>query len=340
MAGKSPSPILRWIFEQLAGSVPDWFKAMFLGQPRATHVLFSKNTETISTKNGLFIAPKSLLKGSGPNIPAVGKRIVDASVPQDFFLKRKIEAPLTAGRNLRQLVELDMVRRTPFRPDTVYWSLSKPKKINGKLLVEQWIAKRSDIERLQQRTARIGLHIRKVFVENSPMQNPIADLSASITPMARRWRLLNGTLAVSAVGLAAVIWFYPILQTSAENDRISESIAQKRTQAIALRREVDDLRSREMERAAFLNIVYQRPRLSHTLRKITVALPDDVWLSDIIFSPEDVIVSGEVRGSAAQLVLTLAQRNEFHNPRLSGPVASARNGAERFELSLDLGRTK
>lgn len=336
MTGKTSSQISRWVSDQLAGVFPDWMKAMFFGMPIAAEVRLSKGTEVITTNKGQLIAPQGLLQASGPNIPPIRGKIVDVFIPQNFFLKRKIEAPTTAGKNLKKLVELDMVRRTPFRSDAVYWAISKPNKSKGSLNVEQWIAKRSDIERLQYRAANVGLQIRKVFIEGDPISHPIADLSASVTPLARRWRLLNGALAIGAVGMAAMIWLYPALQASAENARMSESVAQNRTRALALRQEVGDLRSREMERAAFLDIVYQRPRLSHTLREITVALPDNVWLSDMNFSTERVVVSGEVTGSAAQLVLALAKRNELYNPRLSGPVARTSNGTERFELTLDL----
>lgn len=340
MTGKSPSQIFRWLSGQLAGVFPDWLKAMFFGAPMAAEVRFSKNTEVISANKRQLIAPHSLLQAGGPKISPVRQRIVDVFIPQNFFLKREIEAPATAGKNLDKLVELDMVRRTPFRLGTVCWAISKPTESMGVLKVEQWIAKKSDVEQLQLRAASVGLHIRKIFVEGGPVARPITDLSASVTPMASRWRSLNAVLAIGAVGLAAMIWLYPAWQASVANVRISDSVAQNRTQALALRKEVDDLRAREMDRAAFLDIVYQRPRLSQTLRGITVALPDNVWISDIDFSPERVIVSGEVTGSAAQLVLTLAQRNEFHNPRLSGPVARASNGAERFELTLDLRNMK
>lgn len=340
MTGKMPSQVFQWFSDQLAGVFPDWLKAMFFGMPMATEVRFSNGVETIARCKGQLIAPESLLEINSPEIPPVPSRIVDALIPETFFLKRKIEAPVTTGKNLKKLVELDMVRRTPFRPDTVYWAISKPHKLGNTLHVEQWIIKRNDIARLQQRVANAGLHIRKVFVEGASIQHPIANLSASVAPNARRWRALNGTLAIGAVGLAAMVWLYPAWQASAETARLNEAIAQNRTRALAMRQDVEDLRSHEMERAAFLDIVYQGPRLSHVLRDVTVALPDSVWVSDVNFSPERVVVSGEVSGSAAQLVLALAQRNEFHNPRLSGPVARANNGAERFEVALDLVRAK
>lgn len=340
MTGKTPSQVFQWFSDQLAGVFPDWVKAMFFGAPMATEVRFSNDVKTIVRRKGQLIAPENLLQIDGPETPPVPSRIVDALIPDTFLLKRKVEAPATAGKKLKKLVALDMVRRTPFRPDTVYWAISKPQKSGNTLHVEQWIIKRSDIARLQQRAAKAGLHIRKVFVEGAPIQHPIADLSASVTPNARRWRVLNSTLAIGAVGLAAMVWLYPAWQASVENTRLNETIAQNRTQALAIRQEVEDLRTHEMERAAFLDIVYQGPRLSHVLRDITVALPDSVWVSDMNFSPERVVISGEVSGSAAQLVLALAQRNEFHNPRLSGPVSRANNGAERFELALDLVRPK
>lgn len=340
MTGKMPSQVFQWFSDQLAGGFPDWLKAMFFGMPMATEVQFSKDVTTIARRKGQLIAPESLLQIGSPETPPVRSRIVDVLIPDTFFLKRKIEAPTTADKNLKKLVALDMVRRTPFRPVTVYWAISKPHKSGNTLHVEQWIIKRNYIERLQQRAAKAGLRIRKVFVEGAPIQHPIADLSASVTPNAKRWRVLNGILAIGAVGLAAMVWLYPAWQASVETDRLNETIAQNRTRALAMRQDVEGLRSHKMERAAFLDIVYQGPRLSHILRDITVALPDSVWISDMNFSPERVVVSGEVSGSAAQLVLALAQRNEFHNPRLSGPVARANNGAERFELALDLVRAK
>lgn len=336
MTGKFPSHISRWASDQLAGVFPDWLKAMFFGMPLAAEVRFSKDMEVISDKNSHLIVPQSLLQAGGPSIVPVRRKIVDAFIPQNFFLQRRIEAPSTAVKNLWKLAELDMVRKTPFRVDDVYWAISKPNRSNGSLKVEQWIARRSDIEQLLVRAAEVGLHIRKIFVEGDPMPQPIADFSSSITPGARRWRFLNGALAIGALGLSAMIWLYPAWQASVESARISENMVQNRTRALALRQEVEDLRSREMERAAFLDFVFQRPRLSDTLREITVALPDTTWLGDMNFSSERIIVSGEVTGSAAQLVLTLAQLSEFQNPRLSGPVARANNDAERFELTLDL----
>ncbi|KPU83956.1 hypothetical protein JI58_06660 [Marinosulfonomonas sp. PRT-SC04] len=208
---------------------------MFFGMPMATKVGFSNGVKTISRRNGQLVAPQSLLQLDSPETPPVPSRIVDVLIPEAFFLKRKIEAPVSAGKSLNKLVNLDMVRRTPFRADTVYWAISKPYKSGNSLHVEQWIIKRGEVDRLQQRAAKAGLYIRKVFVEGAITQHPIADLSASVAPNAKRWRVLNGTLAIGIIGLAAMVWLYPAWQASIKTARLTETIVQKRTQALAMR---------------------------------------------------------------------------------------------------------
>lgn len=340
MAENKPSQISQWISIQLAGVFPDWFKRMFFGEPAVTEIRFAKNTHKIVRHKGQLFAPQTLLQPDGPTISPIQNRIVDIQIPQSFFLKRTVEAPISARKNLIKTAELDMIRRTPFRPDAVYWAITNPVKSDKILRAEQWIAKRTDIDQLQQRAKKAGLLIRKAFVAGVPLSGPIADLSALATPNAKRWRILNSVLAISAVVLASVIWLYPAWQASVENKRLQATLTDNRTQAIRLRQEVETLRSQEKERAAFLDIVYNRPRLSNVLRNLTVVLPDNVWVNNLNFAPARLVVSGKISGSAAELVLALSQRNEFNNPRLSGPVARARNGAERFELTLDLATTK
>lgn len=309
---------------------------MFFGDPMVIEARFSNTTEKVKYQNGKLVAPYSLLQSDMFGITPKRIKIVDVFIPENLFLKRIIDAPASTRKNLNALVELDMVRRTPFRPDTVYWTISKPNKSGNALRVEQWVIKKIDVEQLQKRLEHAGLRIRKVFIDGVTTQRAIADISANATPNARRWRLVNGTLAAGSIGLAALIGFYPAWQASIERARLDESVTQTRTRALALRQEVETLRSKEMERAAFLDMIYQRPHLSNVLRDVTVAMPDEVWISDLNFSPAHLIVTGEVSGSAAQLVLALAQHNEFSNPSLSGPIARSSNGAERFELTLDL----
>ena len=340
MADKKPSQVLRWVSMHLAGVFPDWFKSMFFGEPAVVEARLDKNATKILRKNRQLIVPLSLLHKDSPEIPAVQSRVVDIKLPKSFFLKRIVEAPITARKNLGKMVELDMVRRTPFRQDTVYWAIGGPSKSGNVLKVEQWIAKRTEIAQLHQRAEKLGLKIRRVFVDGVPLSGPVVDLSASVIPNAKRWRILNGALAMCALLLGAAIWLFPAWQASVENKRLQAALDENRTQAIQLRQEVETLRSQEIERAKLLDIVYNRPRLSNVLRNLTVVLPDNVWITDLNFSPSQLVVSGEVSGSAAELVLALGQRNEFNNPRLSGPVSRAGNGAERFELTLDLAGAK
>lgn len=340
MTGKTPSQVSRWFSEELAGLFPGWMKAMFFGVPMASKLKFSKNIKDIVKKRGYFIAPTQLLNSEIPSLKPMRKRVVDATVPSAFFLKRTVEAPASARKKLIAIVELDMVRRTPFRPDTVYTLNGRPKKLGNSIFIDQWIAKRVDIEDLRARFDALGLRIRRIYVDDVTAQGPIADLSGMISPNTNRWRGLNALLFLGAIILAGMVWLFPAWLASVEQQNLAGTITRYRTQALVLRKGLDLLHSREQERSAFLDIVYKQPKLTQTLRDLTIALPDDVWISDLNFSPNHVVVSGEAKQSAAQLVLDISSGTKFQNPRLNGVVSRAANGAERFELTLDLGGAK
>ena len=335
MAGKTPSQVSQWLFSQLAGLFPDWLKSLFFGTPAATILRFSENAKRISGEKGMLVAPEGMLEENAEEPKPVRKKIVDIVLPQSCFLKRVITAPKTARHNLHNLAELDMVRQTPFRTDMVFWSLSRPEMEDNRVKVAQWILKRTDTNAIRKRLKRAGLEVRRIFVEGEKLQKPIADFSAEIVPHAKHWRLVNAMLVFLGITIASFIWLFPAWQNSGILDRLQQENARLQSQAVDMRQNVEVLRQKENERAAFLDMIYMRPRLSDILRNLTVALGDNVWVSDLNYSPKRVVFSGEVSGSAAQLVLLLAKRREFNNPRLTGPVSRTGSGAERFEITLD-----
>jgi len=336
---RAPSQIGAWLNARISVLAPGWTKAMFLGVPLARSLRFDPAADKLRSRRGRLIAPLGLLTSDSPAKTGIHrrKRIVDAHVPATLFLKRTITAPLGARMKLGELAALDLRQHTPFRPEDVSWRLEAAKADADHLTATQWVAKRTDLEQWRRNLAGHGFLLRKVFVDGTRLNGPVADFSAHVAPRAKRIRTVNALLAMLAVAAAAVGWVYPSWTAQTQATELQSRLALLRSEAVALRAEVEDLRLRESERAAFLDLLFRRPLLVGTLRELTIALRDDVWLGTVDFRPERVVITGETSGSAADTVLLLSKKPRFGNPRLSGPVSRTASNAERFEITINLG---
>lgn len=336
MAGRAPSRLGAWMNAQFRALVPDWFGAVFLGVPLARKLRFDPAVDGVTSRFGRLTAGTSLLSHDSPPKKRLRKTIVDAYIPAEHFLKRTVSAPRGARAKLDMLAELDLRQATPFRPEEVRFLLDQPKTTEDTVYATQWVAKRADIELWAKRLAMHGLRLRKVFVANSDLSMPIADLTLQIAGAGRKLRFLNAGLALMAAGAGAVGLLYPAWKAQQQTEVLNQHQADLQTRAVALRQEVQTLRAAEAERAAFLDILFRRPVLVDTIRELTIALPDNVWLGTLEFRTDKVVITGEAQDSAANTVLLLSEKPRFGNPRLSGQVARTATNAERFQITFDL----
>lgn len=305
---------------------------MFLGRIFAPKVLFDSNVRKIKSRGQVIVAPIRLVSQDVP-LESLGKqRIVDIVLPEFFFLKRHIEVQASAIKSLHQIAELDLIRRTPFQPKDVHWVLSSPNRLDNKITVSQWVASKTDIDTLQQRLKKYGLHIRQIYIENQQDVGPIVELSG--TQNTRIWRRLNIGLSLIATSFIMLLWLLPGWRASQDLVWTETKLNTLRNEAIALRSELETLRQRENERDEFIKAITQRPLMSQVLRELTVSIPDTTWISEFTFRDGKFSLTGETSESAAALVLLLSEARGFSDPRLSGPVSRTSDAKERFELTL------
>ncbi|MCW3783544.1 PilN domain-containing protein [Defluviimonas salinarum] len=309
---------------------------MFLGQPLAATAVFSDQDGDAQQSKREIVLPPSLLCESGIPGRIASATTIDIRLPREVLLRREIPIPAGSSRAADRIAALDLARRTPLRPTDVHTVLSAPKRIDGARMSVQWVAKSSEVAALRARLASSGYTVRKVFVADGPTLAPLADFSAEIAPRRALWRRANALLLLAATGLLILGWTRPALESREDLRNLEAMLATLRTDAVTLRREVDALEGSAAERTAFLSSVVDRPKLVNTLRDMTVALPDTVWLSDLSFRPERLVLTGSAADSAADLVLTLTGRAGLSNPRLTGPVSRTPDGSERFEIAVDL----
>lgn len=314
----------------LSDAVPDWLSALALGQPMARALSFGP-VDTIKRGKGGLVAPSEWLN-SGAEVPAgKRKRYVDVIVPHGKLLKRAVKLPRTPRRVLGRAVTLDMLRRTPFKPDRTYSVVSDIQTDGVNTTLTQWIARRDDIDGLRARLAQAGLLVRRVRVVDVPTA-PLADFASTIYPAGRFWRGLNVVALVIAMAAGGWIWTEPALK--AQRARLAQEAEVQRltAEALALRDGMQEQSVEASERTAFLNRMTQRTPVVSTLRAATVMMPDTVWLTDMAFDRTRVTLRGSTSGSAAQMLLDLPRNRLLRNPQLAGPVSQTNDGREQFDI--------
>lgn len=302
--------------------VPTFATALFSGMPLAR------------TLHEPPVPLSALMTGADAEVPALPSGPVIAELPRAACLARQIEVPAAASGQLGRIAALDLVRRTPFRTDEVYWALGPVERQGDRLKVTQWVVRKTDVDRLAQRLAARGAQLVGLRVAGGATTPAlIATLAGSRA--GRGLRRLN--LAAAIVGLAALatVWLGSTWQQSSALPALRAALDADLTDATALRAGIEEMRAQSDARNAFLSAMVHRPRLSVTLRDLTVALPDEVWLSDVTWSATSVVLTGETRRSAADLVLSLGDLRGYRNPRMSGAVSRSIDGGERFEIALD-----
>lgn len=314
--------------------IPEWVGAMFCGQPMAVPVSFC-TPHLNQSDNAISIdALSGKIAKNGADSDTL---TIDILVPIESFFERRLVLPLSARSKIEEMALLDLRSRTPFDLSTIYWQLGRPIIRDGAVNVSQWIVRREDVSNWKLNLKKNGFRVRKLYVDTETAPTAIVDFSDELLPGRQSFRTLNAALvSVTALALLAA-WLYPGWLARSEAHALQTELEALQSEALLERRKVEDIRNAEAQKAAFVDAVLLRPLLLDTVRELTVSLEDDVWVSTLTFNTSHVVVVGEAGRSAAETVLSLGKRSGFGNPRLSGPVSRTARGAERFEITLDLG---
>ena len=258
-------------------------------------------------------------------------RIIDAVLPATFALKRIIHIPPTRARSHHAIAELDLLRRTPFTNNDVFWTLDDGRPAKSQQLT-QWIAKKPDLMHARDNLASHGYRVRRFMIAGEQRPSVLADFTRDIAPRAGLWRTLNAGCVIAMIGAALALWLQPAWQAKSALSREALVNEQLREEALELRAEIDALAQIDSERTAFLNSILHRPRAIDALHQLTVALPDSVWASDLVFVEDRITLNAETAQTAADLVLQLTQDDLAYVPALGGPVSRTADGKERFAI--------
>lgn len=248
-------------------------------------------------------------------------------LPPGAVLRRALELPLAAARDLTAMLTFEMDRLTPFAADEVYWSASQLShdRARAKLKLTLSIARRAEVDPLCIALGRIN--VTPSFIETETGRLPLG------TPGQQPGRRLRqGVYALCGL-LALACLATPFIRQQIALDAAAQAVADTApaaTRAGTLRQQ---LTAAAQGRAAIAAARHAGDALQ-VLATLTAALPDDTWLSDLTLKSGDLTFDGQ-SGNAAQLINLLSAVPGLRNPSFTAPVTRSSDGkADMFSMHV------
>ena len=325
---------LSWWVQQLLAAIPRFLRPAD-GPPDGT-------VATLLPDGGLRLARRRAGRMAAPvTVPAEAdlRSVLGArpgrtvlAVPPEAMLRRTVDLPLAAERNLASVLRYEMDRLTPFNADEVDWTWAVRRRDKARNLVQLdlLLAPRALAAPVRAAFARAG--------------HPLAALESSAGAIglqgagsAGRWRrrLLVAGAAVCA-GLAVAAVSVPFVRQSLESRRVERRIAGVRP---AVDR-ADALRRRVAAGTAGANVLAQQEAATgealSVLALVTAALPDDTYLSELGWRNRQLSMAGQ-SAAAPRLIEALSREPAIRNPVFAAPVTRDEGArVDRFSLRAEL----
>jgi general secretion pathway protein L len=261
-------------------------------------------------------------------------------LPAAQVLQRRVDMPLAAAENLREVLGFEMDRLTPFKSANAAYDyrIAVTDRETQRLTVDLTVAPRTFVEEAVGVATALGLAPDRVGVANGLDAGaaPINLMSATSDGGGRFLGRLTLALAALFCLLLGATVLWPLHREQEELAALEARLQRSRAEATA----ADRLRAQlaeVLDRKTFLVQRRQSTPLTVTvLKDLTERLADDTWLVQLHIGDGQVMLSGYAP-AAASLVPTLEDSDLLSDVRFSSPVMpDTRVGRERFNLSAKI----
>ena len=350
------SRFLRWWAAELVGLLPTGLRTAVRRGPLRLEVLLVDGQAVFRHgRNGKF-RDLGALEFTGLEEPAQRRavaRIVKSvavrageivlRLPRAHALRRRVELPLAAGENLREVLGFEMDRHTPFQAGEVYFDYRLTGKDTAakRLTIDLAVVARKLADEGVARLSSWGLPPDRLDVEADKAP---ADAGFNLLPQSavkeggRDLRRFTAALAAAACVLLGIVFYLPLQQKQGVLAAVESRLEGVRVEAL----EADGLSARVeqlLERSRFVVEQKQgRPSVAELMNEVTNLLPDHTWVIQFAWAGERLTVSGYSAKPSA-LIGLLEQSDMLSEVRFNSPVtADQRIGLERFNLSAEVTR--
>jgi general secretion pathway protein L len=269
-----------------------------------------------------------------------------ATLGPDDALVRRVAMPAATEENLRQVLEFEMDRLTPFRADEVYYDYRVVSRdaAAGQLVIQLVVARREVVDARVRELRDLGVSVQGVAIrEDAPGAGAPLDLLPTEQRGERessRDRFIQRMVVGVVLLLLFVALIYPVYRKRETFIALNPIVNQARQEA-----EAADGLARELERqVADYNYLLARkhgtaPALAF-LEEMSRLLPDNTWVQQLdvktVGKTREVQISGET-ASSSKLIEILEGSTLLQNAAFRGNVSrGTQSGTERFLISAEV----
>jgi len=333
-----PGPLAALLFgvtEELEVTLEDG-EARFVGRRDGRQRELGEIDLAEADRRAIETEARALLRGrrgAGP---------VTLRLPAAQVLRPRVELPIAAAENLREVLALEMDRHTPFPAAEVMFDF----RVGGsdpeleRLNVDMLVARRRDVEAALDTARAMTLRPDRIAgPTGAGSEAPFNLLPEEARPRPNRLLpRLNLAMAVLTLALAGVAFELWLDRKEQALDEIEGRVAQLRAsmgEAGRLEEEMDRL---QKVSAYLAEQKQQRPSGAEVIDEVTRRLPDEYWLISYAARGDNLILTGYADDPSGVLKL-LEESPLLSEARFAAPVTmDPRIGKERFNVSVTVGR--
>ena len=342
MLGMKLRTLWDWWLGQLADWVPDKLRHR-LGDKRDVLVVASGKGE-LSAHAVVDRKPYDLgTLGQGPPdrqramllaaLEGLPRRPADLElrIQPGEYLRRDFDLPLAAEDNLREAVELQLDRLTPFNPDEVVFLCGVRERDPVAKRLGAWLAA-VPATRVQPVLAWLGGEGR--LAPRPPRSPPEPGEPLVLRYALRGQRRLDVRWLIAAVSAALLVGAVAVhlRNRDAELEQLQAAVAEVRRDADEASQVADSLEAMRAAVASVQDRRTGRPPLVEVLEEVSVRLPDDTYLQRFEVHQGEVRLFG-ISAAASNLIRLLEDSPLLADVRFESSVTrDAATGKERFNI--------
>jgi general secretion pathway protein L len=334
---------LGWWRDELGNLVPE--RARLLFAPRQADTILAQVDDGFVILKGTAGQARPVRGAAVPLslpevMPRLGAKAIGLRLPLSRCFVRQVELPAAARSDLRQILDLDLERATPFKLKDVYTThlVEGEGATKGRLRVRQIIIRREAVDPLIAELE--GADIKVDFVDcwnDEPSAGLAVNLieprpgleqgrRALVTPV-RALSVLALLLLVSAVMLT--LWRYDSALA-----QLQDQTAKARAQAASVRQVLERSDAAVADLKQLQDLRLRRVPALEILEEVTRIMPDTSWLNDLRVEGDTLDLSGLAK-SGASLPPLFERSPILADGALSAPLTfDQREDKERFSLRV------
>lgn len=346
----------RWWTGELMQLIPHRF-VMLRGSDRAPMLVVRDGQATIvDSRPGTAVQRASLASLDDAQRKAAVLALLErngeprgrarAVLSAEEALVRRLAMPAATEENLRQVLEFEMDRLTPFRSNEVYFDyrVTSRDAAASQVILQLAVARRDVVDSRVNELRALGVSVQGVAVrEDAGHAGAALDLLPSEQRGERessRERMAQRLAAGTVLVLLFVALIYPVYQKRETLIALSPLVNQARQEA-----EATDAIAHDLERqVADYNFLLARKHATQpvlaVLEDLSRLLPDNTWVQQLdvktVGKTREVVITGET-ASASRLIEILEGSKLLQNAAFRGTVSRGGQAAlERFTIAAEV----